>query len=69
MLKQQYFYMGADAAIVYAVRREVRTVVREELARFLLELKPHVTEKEMKELEEQIGSPEDYDNDFEEVQL
>lgn len=62
-------YMATDAAIVEEVKKEVRAVVREELARFLLELKPYVTDEEMREIEEQIGSPEDYDDKFEEAKL
>ncbi len=51
------------------IREEVRTVVREELSRFLMEIKPYVTDTEQKNIESKIGSPNDYDNDFVEVDL
>ena len=62
--------MSTDTAIVETIRKEVRAVVREELARFLLELKPYVSDDEMKEIEKHIGTPEKYRKDeFEEVKL
>ena len=51
------------------IREEVRAVVREELARFLMEIKPYVSDTEQREIESEIGSPEDYDEDFVEVEI
>ncbi len=63
-------YMSTDAAIVEAIRKEVRAVVREELVHFLLELRPYVTDEEMQEIENKLGNPEKYrKEDFEEVRL
>jgi len=39
-------------SLVAEIREEVRAVVREELSRFLMEIKPFVSDSEEKEIEE-----------------
>ncbi len=68
MPQLSYSIMGES--LVAEIREEVRAVVREELARFLLEIKPFVSDSEEKEIEEDLGKPEDYKkDDFVEVEL
>ncbi|NPA76322.1 MAG: hypothetical protein GXN93_01030 [Candidatus Diapherotrites archaeon] len=56
--------------LVAEIREEVRAVIREELSRFLMEIKPFVSDSEEKEIEESIGKPRDYRKDeFVEVDL
>ena len=50
---------------------DLRTVIREEMRKALLdafkELVPYVSEEEQAEIDEMAGEPEDYDEDFEEL--
>ena len=56
-------------SLVAEIREEVRAVVREELARFMMEIKPYVSDEEQKEIEAEAGSPEDYGDEFTKVPL
>jgi len=50
---------------------DLRTVVREEMRKALLEafkeLVPYVSDEEQAEIDEIAGEPEDYDEDFEDL--
>ena len=46
-----------------SVRETIREVLKEERLAFSLALISRVSEKEMREIQEQFGSPSDYDKD------
>ena len=52
---------------------ELRIIIREEMRKAMLEafkeLVPYVSEEEQAEIDEIAGKPEDYDEDFEELNL
>ena len=44
------------------IKETIKETLAEEMLKFRLALLPEITDEEMKELEEKLGKPEDFDN-------